>query len=214
MNTLNGYSKSRLSNNEILTAAGGHIPQQLVNINPQRNFDLLYDTTPMLMNGVSLGNSSEIVVAPSLGDQIDHQPPFGKVWKCSGEITWVSEETLCLTPGEIICMESWIMRPSGFTGSNGPFYLGIKRKDKNDNYVSGNDGTVYPDEFTNFYCPQDNVWYKRYGEITIPHSHTSYSGSDGKGVYYGKVRLHINYNGGTLPTYFGGFRIYRKQKAS
>jgi hypothetical protein len=34
------------------------------------------------------------------------------------------------TPGETICIESWIMRPSGATGTAGTYYLGINFRDK------------------------------------------------------------------------------------
>jgi hypothetical protein len=75
------------------------------------------------MSGVTFTNNS-IVTAP------DNNAPFGKAWYCTKYSYWYTEEMMYFTPGETICIESWIMRPSGATGTNGYYYLGIQFRDK------------------------------------------------------------------------------------
>lgn len=175
---------------------------------PVSNFMLIYDTTPALFEGRLLASSGcSIVNAP------DNNAPFGKVWYCTSNIAWYPGETMYFTPGETICVESWIMRPSGATGTAGVYYLGIRFKDKQGKAVNSNAGTIYMTDHSGWTCPADGTWYRRYAEYTIPKSHTAYNGSDGGGYYSGDIRLLINYSSGTIPTYYGGFRIYRKYTA-
>ena len=174
-----------------------------IDASPLSNFALIYDSTPALMSGVTF-TSNSIVTAP------DNNAPFGKVWYCTGYKYWYTEEMMYFTPGETICIESWIMRPSGATGTNGYYYVGIQFRDKQGNFINSNTGCVYFTQHDGWTCPTDGVWYRRYGEYTIPKSHTAYNGSDGGAFFTGNVRVLINHDKGTIPTYFGGFRIYRK----
>ena len=170
---------------------------------PYSNFALIYDSTPLLMSDIKHGNTS-IVNAPN------NSTPFGKAWYCTNNVEWYPSSTMYFTPGETICIESWIMRPSGATGTSGTYYLGIQFRDKQGKPVSSNNGCIYFSQSTGWTCPSDGVWYRRYNEYTIPSSHTAYNGSDGGGYYSGVLRILLNYSSGTVPTYFGGVRIYRK----
>lgn len=202
MNTLNGYSKSTLTDNYILTAAGGHLLRQLVNPNPQNNFNLIFDTTPFLLNDISL-DTGTVVISPN------NDSPFIKSWLFNQYGSWRSEN-FYFTPGETICIESWVMRESNASGNAGSYYIGIEFKDKQGNPVSSNSGCVYPTNHNAYTCPTNGIWNRRYDEYTIPKTHTPYNGSDGGGYFSGRIRLLINYNAGTIPTYFGGVRIWRK----
>lgn len=182
--------------------------QSIVN----RNYLEIYDTTPLMASGVNLQNAT-LVTAP------DNDAPYKKVWYTEKYVSYTPSDILYFTPGETICIESWIMRPNGATGTAGTYYLGLCFKDKNGLQVNSNAGTVYfgngdnPDH-TAWTCPTDGVWYRCYAEYTIPKSHTPYTSSsgtsDGGGYYSATLRLLINYQEGTIPTYFGGCRIYRK----
>lgn len=204
MNTLTGYSKKKLTDNNILTASGGHIPLEQLHTIPYRSSFELYDTLPMILSGKTLGNSCTVVTAN------EDTAPHSKVWKVTGYCSFYSPETMYFTPGETICIESWIMRPSDAEGTEGLYYLGINFKDKQGKPINNNGGCLYFGQSDAWTCPCDGVWYRRYNEYTIPTSHTSYNGSDGGGFFSGTVRCLINYSAGTIPTYYGGFRIYKK----
>ena len=94
-------------------------------------------------------------------------------------------------PGEEVYGEMWVKYISG---SGGLFYYGIERFDKDKNPIAGNTGTTY------FVAGGNNVtsgsWTKFSGHTTIPTSHTAYSGSDGGGVRYVRIRVLMNYNAG------------------
>lgn len=176
------------------------------------NLYSIIDTTPLLANGFNLAENCTIVPAP------DNDSPFKNVWLCTGHTSWSSpsNKLFYVTPGDTICVESWIMRPKDATGVDGAYYLGIQFKDKNGVSVNNNGGTVYMDHTSNWKCPCDGEWHRIYDEYTIPKSHEKYTSTDGKtvsdggGYFAGHIRLHLNYNQGTIPTYYGGFRIYRK----
>lgn len=205
MNTLNGYSKSTLTDKNVLTASGGHLPLEQLHTIPYRSSFELYDTLPMILSGKkTLGNNCTVVTAN------ENTAPHSKVWKITGYGSFYSPETMYFTPGETICIESWIMRPSGATGTAGVYYLGINFRDRQGKPINSNNGCIYFGQSSGWTCPCDGVWYRRYNEYTIPTSHTSYNGSDGGGFFSGTVRCLINYSAGTIPTYYGGFRIYKK----
>ena len=202
MNTLNGYSKSVLTDNYVLTAAGGHLLRQLVNPNPHNNFNLIFDTTPFLLNDVPLG-TGVVVTSPN------NDSPFIKSWLFNQYVAWYSDY-FYFTPGEVICIESWVMRESNASGNAGYYYIGIEFKDKQGNPVKDDAGCVYPTNHYRYICPTNSVWNRRYDEYTIPKTHTPYNGSDGGGYFSGRIRFLINHISGTIPTYFGGVRIWRK----
>lgn len=202
MNTLNGYSKSVLTDNYVLTAAGGHLLRQLVNPNPYNNFNLIFDTTPFLLNDVALG-TGVVVTSPN------NDSPFIKSWLFNQYVAWYSDY-FYFTPGEVICIESWVMRESNASGNAGYYYIGIEFKDKQGNPVRENSGCVYPTNHYRYICPTNSIWNRIYDEYTIPKTHTPYNGSDGGGYFSGRIRFLINHTAGTIPTYFGGIRIWRK----
>lgn len=178
-----------------------------IQVNTNSNAHILFDTTPMIINGVNLHDTKcKLVTAP------DNNAPFKKVWLCTEYTSWYSpsDKFIYVTPGDTICVESWIMRKSDATGTAGVYYLGLQFKDKNGNNVNDNAGTIYMSSASNWTCPTDGVWYRRFNEYTIPKSHTAYNGSDGGSYYTAQIRLLINHGGGTIPTYFGGFRIYKR----
>jgi len=77
------------------------------------------------------------------------------------------------------------------SGSGSTLYYGIERFDKDKNPIAANSGTTY------FVASNVNVsstsWTTYSGHTTIPTSHTAYSGSDGSGVKYVRIRLLMNY---------------------
>ncbi len=77
------------------------------------------------------------------------------------------------------------------SGSGSTLYFGIERFDKNKAPIAANTGTTY------FVASNANVsstsWTTYSGHTTIPTSHTPFSGSDGEGVKYVRIRLLMNY---------------------
>ena len=77
------------------------------------------------------------------------------------------------------------------SGSGSTLYFGIERFDKNKVPIAANTGTTY------FVASNVNVsstsWTTYSGHTTIPTNHTPFSGSDGEGVKYVRIRLLMNY---------------------
>lgn len=179
---------------------------------PQTNLYTLIDSNPLLINDIALGDKCTVVTAP------DNDAPFGKVWLCNGRTLWSSpsNKPIYVTPGDTICVESWIMRPEGAEGTDGYYYLGLQFRDKNGIVVNNNGGVIYMPNHSSYKCSCDGKWYRRYGEYTVPKTHTPYTNasgtltSDGGAFFTCNVRVVLNDSQGTIPTYFGGFRVSKK----
>lgn len=134
--------------------------------------------------------------------------PFGKVI-LSENFRHLRSDYIPVSAGEVLYGEIWAMRPSGATGTAGLLYYGIERFDKDKKPISDNTGrTCFVANAVTI--PADGVWKKYNNTTTIPSSHTPYSGSDGGPVRYIKVMVYINYNSGTIPTYWGGVTLRRQ----
>lgn len=196
--------------------------------NPQTSSGVMFDTAPMLINGLIPYSATEIVEAP------DGNPDNGnystsllsKVYLSSSYSVYNQDEILYFTPGETIKAECWIRRNVGAdTGkTNGIFYFGVKFKDKKGHPVNNNAGTVYFPSMSGYTCPCDGQWHHLVGEYTIPTTHTPYvikdtstgnviSQSDGGGYYSGSILSEVNSKltstaaNGNIPTYIAGLRI-------
>ena len=103
-------------------------------------------------------------------------------------------------PGEEVYGEMWVKLISGSTDASngGRFYYGIERFDKDKRPIAGNTGTTY--FVSGGSRPNSTSWQKFSGYTTIPSSHTPYGGSDGGGVRYVRIRILMNYSGGTSKT--------------
>ena len=94
-------------------------------------------------------------------------------------------------PGEEVYGEMWVKYISG---SGGLLYYGIERFDKDKRPIAGNTGCTY--FVASGVNTTTSTWRKFSGHTTIPTSHTAYSGSDGGGVRYVRIRILMNYNSG------------------
>lgn len=200
--------------------------------NPQTSYGVMFDTAPMLINGLIPYTQTEIVESPS-GDN----PWFGISYLNTSYGDYTGNEIFYLTPGEKIKVECWLRRDVGAdkyvdangdtkTRTKGTFYFGMRFKDKQGHYVNSNVGTEYFKGMAAYQCPCDGKWHHLETEYTIPEKHTPYiirdketnaiiSQSDGGGYYTGTIRSMINYpvsgaNGDT-PTYLAGIRITRME---
>lgn len=198
--------------------------------NPQTSSGVMFDTSPMLINGFIPYTKTEIVESPS-----GETPLFGISYLNTSYGEYTSDETFYFTPGEKIKVECWLRRDVGAdkyvdangatkTRTKGTFYLGMKFKDKKGHYVNSNVGTEYFNGMVAYQCPCDGKWHHLEAEYTIPEKHTPYiirdketnaiiSQSDGGGYYTGMIRSMLNYpvsgaNGNT-PTYLAGIKITR-----
>jgi hypothetical protein len=103
-------------------------------------------------------------------------------------------------PGEEIYGEMWVKLISGSTDASngGRFYYGVERFDKDKRPIAGNTGTTY--FVSGGGRPNSTSWTKYSGYTTMPTSHTPYGSSDGGGVRYVRIRILMNYSGGTSKT--------------
>ena len=191
--------------------------------NPQTSSGVMFDTSPMLINGFIPFANTEIVESPS-----GETPLFGISYLNTSYGEYTSDETFYFTPGEKIKVECWLRRDVGAdkNKTKGTFYLGMSFKDKKGHYINSNTGTEYFNGMLAYQCPCDGKWHHLEAEYTIPEKHTPYiirdketnaiiSQSDGGGYYTGAIRSMINYpvsgvNGNT-PTYLAGIRITRME---
>ena len=134
--------------------------------------------------------------------------PYSKVCLSTSYNSMYSDY-IPVNPGDTLYGEIWAMRESGSTGTAGTLYFGIERCDKDRKYIASNYGSTYF-VASNVTVPQDSTWHKYSGTTTLPLSHTPYEGSDGGPVRYIRVKILVNYNDGTIPTYWGGI-VLRKQ---
>ena len=137
--------------------------------------------------------------------------PFSKVAYQNGTACDFYSDYIPVQPGETLYGEVWAMREIGATGTAGLLYYGTARYDKDKLPIAENAGIVY-----NFASgetvPANGTWTKYSGTVAMPTSHASYNGSDAGPVRYVKIYFAVNYNAGTVPTYWGGL-LLRRQNA-
>ena len=121
----------------------------------------------------------------------DSPAPSSYVLRTSAYRTFYSDY-IEVEPGEEVYGEMYVKYISG--GNTGRFYYGIERFDKDKRPIAGNTGTTY---FVAGGTETNTAsWRKFSGYHTIPTSHTVYSGSDGGGVRYVRMRVLMNYSAG------------------
>ena len=140
--------------------------------------------------------------------------PFGKVLYNTGYYEAIGDY-IPVQAGETLYGEIWALRETGATGTAGGFYCGIARYDKDKNPIDGNLGlTYFITNNTGVTVPSNSTWTKYSGTTTLPLTHTPYGASvtsDGGPVRYIRPYVIVNYNTGTIPTFWGGFKIRKVQ---
>jgi hypothetical protein len=164
----------------------------------------------MLLNDISF-DGLEIETSPFDTTNTPNAAPLSKSYYTNKYVEAYSDP-IHFFPGETIVIESWIMRPKNAAGTAGTYYLGIEFKDLDGKVVGNNNGRVYFSSTNGYTCPKDGVWQKRINTYTIPVTHNAYTStggtSNGGGYYTGNLRVILNYDKGTIPTYWGGCVIY------
>lgn len=87
-------------------------------------------------------------------------------------------------------------------------YYGVAQYDKDKKPIAGNKALNYF-VTNNSTVPQNSVWNKYSGTITLATSHTPYSTSDGGPVRYVQTYVIVNYQTGTIPTNYRGILLRR-----
>jgi hypothetical protein len=135
--------------------------------------------------------------------------PFGKIAYNTSYYEAISD-FIPVNPGETLYGEIWAYRSSGATGTAGVLYCGIARYDKDKNQIDANAGLTYFIA-SNVTVPTTSTWTKYSGTTTLPLTHASFAGSDGGPVRYIRPYVIVNYTNGTIPTYWGAFKIRKTQ---
>ena len=135
--------------------------------------------------------------------------PFGKVAYNTGYYEAIGDY-IPVQAGETLYGEFWAYRSSGASGTAGGLYIGVARYDKNKNAIDGNLGLTYFIS-SNSTVPTTSTWSKYSGTTTLPLTHTPFGGSDGGPVRYVRPYIIVNYPSGTIPTYWGAFKIRKTQ---
>ncbi len=130
-------------------------------------------------------------------------PPWGRVF-VSEAYQYQYSDYIPVNPGATIYTEIWCMREVDAPGTAGTLYVGINRYDKDKKPIAALNGQTYT--IAAVTVPSDGVWHRYSGSTTLPLSHTPYDGSDGLRVAYIKTKLFINYNTGTIKTYYSGLK--------
>jgi hypothetical protein len=135
--------------------------------------------------------------------------PFGKVAYNTSYYEAIGD-FIPVNPGETLYGEIWGYRSSGATGTGGGLYVGIARYDKDKNPIATNLAlTYFIASAVNI--PLNSTWTKYSGTTTLPLTHTPFGGSDGGPVRYVRPYIIVNYPSGTIPTYWGAFKIRKQQ---
>ena len=114
-----------------------------------------------------------------------------------------------VTPGEEIYGE---ISHRVISGTGGRLYYGVERFDKDKKAIAGNTGTTY--FVAGGGIPTNTAWSTSRNHTTMPTSHTPYSGSDGGGVHYVRIRILLNYPSGGALREFGGMILKRRNAES
>jgi hypothetical protein len=135
--------------------------------------------------------------------------PFGKVAYNTSYYEAIGD-FIPVNPGETLYGEIWGYRSTGATGTGGGLYVGIARYDKDKNPIATNLAlTYFIASAVN--VPLNSTWTKYSGTTTLPLTHTPFGGSDGGPVRYVRPYIIVNYPSGTIPTYWGAFKIRKQQ---
>ena len=147
---------------------------------------------------------------PTIETLDDPNAPYAKVLKFTGynnECTL--GEKIPVSAGERIYLEAWYMVPADDTGTAGLNYLGVRRYDKDNKRIAGNDGRNYL--VSALTLTVDGNWHKMSGYYTVESSHTPYTESgqtsDGGAVRYLDLTFRLNFNTGTQEIYVSGLTI-------
>ena len=119
-----------------------------------------------------------------------------------------------VAPGEVIYGEISERLVNTTGGTGGRTYYGVERYDKDKRPIAGNGGTTY--FVRGGQIATNTGWETRRAHTTIPTSHTPYNGSDGGGVHYVRIRILMNYPGGTgyATRDYGGIMLKRRNAES
>ena len=157
---------------------------------------------------ISQSGDFTVVTAGSGGVPASTAIPFTKVVQ-HDQYSELRSDFIPVQAGETICGEIWAARPLGATGTAGEFFLGLCRFDKDKLPIAANTGIEYFPGASSITIPNDGVWRKYGGSITLPLTHTPNNGSDGAAVRYVQVIILSNYNSGTIRTFWGGALVRR-----
>jgi hypothetical protein len=167
----------------------------------QSDTSIYFDTQPYFESDVFPGQL--IAGTPSnFAKTTDLAAPFSKIAVSNG-LTEFASDFIPVQAGETLYGEIWAMRESAASGAAGTLYYGVARYDKDKKPIDGNIALTYFAAGA-IHVPQTGVWIKYSGTTTLPTSHTPYAGSDGGAVRYVRAYVIINYNTGSIPTYWGG----------
>ena len=158
-------------------------------------------TTPLKGNEANNIQAAEYV-------EVSNAPFAGKAIRTSGYRVFYSDY-MPVVPGEDLYGE---ISHRVISGSGGRLYYGIERFDKDRRPIAGNTGTTYFVVGGNIFT--NTGWQTQRNHTTIPTSHTPYSGSDGGGCYYVRIRILMNYSTGGALREFGGIMLKRRNVES
>lgn len=102
-------------------------------------------------------------------------------------------------PGSKVCVDCWMMRETGSTGTARSFSFQVKTYTSTGTVCTS---TNVPNAWR-IAIPQNSVWQKYTYSIDIPSNANQFN-----------VYLEFNYNGTGIPTYFGGLHIYYQDLTS
>tara|TARA_Y100000389_G_scaffold33334_1_gene28376 strand:+ start:1243 stop:11277 length:10035 start_codon:yes stop_codon:yes gene_type:complete len=171
---------------------------------------VLFDFTQYSLAEITVplkGNEANNIQAAEYVE-VSNAPFAGKAIRTSGYRVFYSDY-IPVVPGEDVYGEISHRRISG---SGGRLYYGIERFDKDKRPIAGNTGTTYFVVGGNIFT--NTGWQTQRSHTTIPTSHTPYSGSDGGGVYYVRIRILMNYSSGGALREFGGIMLKRRNVES
>lgn len=167
---------------------------------PNSDEDLLFTTLPYQQSQIKLGDNFVFYN----GSGVLH---IGGYY--ADKFSTYRSDFIEVRKGDVLKIESYFERTTSATGTAGTLYVGLERYDKDKKPIASNSGTVYGSETNNATIPSDSVWHKYTSIYTLPTTHTAYNDSDGGPVRYVKLRVLVNYNSGTIRTYWGGSIITR-----
>ena len=158
--------------------------------------------------------SGEVLnVSASSYIEVQDSPFAGKTIRVTDYRRFYSDY-IPVAPGEVIYGEISERLVNTAGGTGGRTYYGVERYDKDKRPIAGNSGTTY--FVRGGQIASNTGWETRRAHTTIPTSHTPYNGSDGGGVHYVRIRILMNYPGGTgyATRDYGGIMLKRRNAES